>query len=240
MNNEFNHEAYWSETWIKHIESYLAAPPRTGYWIASQFSASVSVLEIAGGSCRDSRYLYSQGINVIGSDFDKKTLDYLVQRYPASSFLMQKEDAFSLSFSDKSIDLSFSNGFWVLFENDQSIYSLIHEQARITKKYLIVLVHNIENIKLVSQFKEKAKNDSLYDIRFFHKEELLQILHESGLKYKTATIRKFGGPIDKLLNPKIKRIKNPLQSIAPKVIPHLYDYQPWNVTERIACVIELW
>ncbi|MDV3350377.1 methyltransferase domain-containing protein [Leptolyngbyaceae cyanobacterium CCMR0082] len=239
MNNEFNHDTYWSDTWIKHIESYLAVPPRAGYWITSHFPVSLSILEIAGGSCRDSRYLVSQDLDVIGSDFDQKTLDYLAKRYPESPLLMQKEDAFSLSFANKSIGLSFSNGFWVLFENNQQIYSLIHEQARITEKYMISLVHNIENIKLVNQFKECTKLDSLYDIRFFHREELLEIINESGLKYKSIVMRKFGGPIDKLLTPKIKGIKNPIQTITKKIVPHVYDYQPWTVTERIACVIEL-
>ena len=104
---------------------------------------------------------------------------------------------------------------------------------------MISLVHNIENLSLVSQFKERAKLDSLYDIRFFHREELLQIINESGLEYKSVIMRKFGGPIDKLLNQTIRGIKNPIQRITPKIVPHLYDYQSWSITERIVCVIEL-
>ena len=239
MNNEFTHDEYWSKAWAQHIESYLLAPPRTGYWLASQFLTSLSVLEIAGGSCRDSRYLASQGFKAIGTDFDQKTLDYLAKRCLDSSLLMQREDAFSLSFSDKSIDLSFSNGFWVLFENDQQIYSLIHEQARITKKYLISLVHNIENTKLVSLFKELSIHAPLYDIRFFHREELLDIVNSSGIEYKSISIGKFGGPIDKLLASTIKEIKNPVQSFARKLVPHMYNFQSWKITERVVCVIEL-
>jgi ubiquinone/menaquinone biosynthesis C-methylase UbiE len=231
-------ETFWSETWVRHIEAYLSAPPCCGYWIASHFSRALSVLEIAGGSCRDSHYLALQGFNVTASDFDQKTLDYLKKRYQNSPLHLLKEDAFRLSFDDKSVDLSFSNGFWIYF-NDDKIISLIREQERVTKKFIISLVHNIDNEPLVKRFKQESRVDKLYDIRFFNREDLRKIVDASGLKYKSITMNKFGGAMDKLLAKSIKGFNNPLQGLTKHVVPRMYKYQPWSVTERIACVIEL-
>ena len=239
MNNQFSSEKYWTESWVRHIESYLSAPPRCGYWITSEFSKSLSILEIAGGSCRDSRYLSHQGFNVIGSDFDQKTLDYLTEKYPNSPLRLRRENAFSTSVPNKSIDLSFSNGFWVLFSDNKQIKSLIHEQSRITKKYLISLVHNIENIRLVELFTEKSKSDSLYQIRFFHRDELRQIITESGIYYRSITIKKFGGYPDKLFANNLKRIPNPFMKVSKFIVPKIYKYQSWALAERIACIVEL-
>ncbi len=235
----FQSESYWSDVWVRHIEAYIAAPPRCGYWLGSFFPRSMTVLEIAGGSCRDSRYLATLGFDAIGSDFDQKTLDYLEKRHPNSLLPMRCENAFALSLADKSVDMSYSNGFWIYFLNDEKIYSLIHEQARVTRKYLVSLVHNVENRILVNQFERKAKLDSLYDIRFFHRNQLLDILKKSGLKYKSVSFRKFGGPMDRFLAIKIMGAPNPFHGIARYIVPRMYKLQPWSMTERIACVIEL-
>lgn len=229
-NQNFLHESYWSDKWQDCIEAYLKAAPRCGYWIASQFSQNLSVLEIAGGSCRDSRYLASCGWQATGSDFDQKTLDYLRKKYPHSHHHMQREDAFSLSFADQSIDLTFSNGFWVCFSDNEKIYALIREQARVTKKYLVVLVHNAENSLLRRIFHKKAQLDPIYNIRFFTRVQLRQLIENSDIHYRSLRFCKFGGPADKLL---FKR------ELTKSLVPKLYSYQPWCLAERIACIIEL-
>ena len=239
INKDFLHEEYWETAWVRHIETYLSTPPRAGYWLASKFSNINSILELAGGSCRDSHYLSLQDINVIGSDFDTKTLKYLESCYSSESLKLQREDAFSLSLPDKTIDLTFSNGFWVLFSKNSQISALIFEQARVTKRFIISFVHNAKNRTLVEDFKEKSRTDSLYNIRFFYPEELLQIIQDSGLRYKSVRIEKFGGPIDRLLAQSFKGINNPLLPMTRNIVPNLYQYQPWSITERVACVIEL-
>lgn len=239
MNNEFIKKSYWSESWIRHIESYLNAPFRCGYWLVAQFSNQLTILEIAGGSCRDSRYLASKGFTAIGSDFDKKTLDYLKKRFPDSPLNIQCEDAFNFSFIDKSFDLTFSNGFWVCFSENQSIFRLIREQERITKKYIISFVHNLENNNLVSSFQQKSKIDALYDIRFFHRNELPALVKESGIRYKSIEIKKFGGILDRFFNKRIKRLPNPIYNLAKYFVPYLYEFQPWSKVERIALIIKL-
>ena len=239
MNRDFSKEGYWSEAWIKHIETYLAAPPRAGHWMRYMFPKLHNVLEIAGGSCRDSRYLADSGYNALGTDFDQKTIEYLNNRYPTSPLAMQREDAFSLSFADKSFNVSFSNGFWVCFSNDEEIYQLLHEQSRVTSRYLVALVHNAGNATLVASFDELAKSDPLYDIRFFSLDDLVDIVDKSGVKYQSIKFYKFGGYVDAIYRKTIKRLPNMLSGYAQYIAPRLYQCQSWEKTERIACVIEL-
>lgn len=239
MNKAFGDAAYWSDAWRRHIDRYLSAPPRTGYWIARRFSNELSFLEIAGGSCRDSRYLSSLGRRGVGSDFDENTLAYVRSRFPESSLVLRKEDAFALSFPDKSFDISFSNGFWILFSDDDQLVKLLREQARVTRKHIIIIVHNGDNEKLVQTFAKKATTDSLYDIRFFRRDEVASIVRKSGLDVRSIDLCKFGGPMDRLYRPKLKGLPNPLRRIAPFVVPRLYELQSWPTVERIACVLTL-
>lgn len=241
INNSyyFHKEYYWSDVWTNHIENYLNAPPRCGYWLNSQFKNCDSTLEVAAGSCRDSFYLSEIGKNAIASDFDQKTIDYLKNKYPHTPLVLQREDAFALSLPNKSIDLVFSNGFFVLFSKNEEIHNLIQEQARVARKYIVVLVHNNKNFRLKKLFKEKSKNDDLYKIRFFDPEEIKTIIKDSGIKYKSLRLEKFGGPLDRLYLDTLLHIKNPFRKLANKITPHSYKIQPWITSERIACIIEL-
>lgn len=230
-------ENFWSESWVKHIESYLAATPRCGIWLYSYFDLdNLTVLECAGGSCRDSRYLYENEINAHGTDYDEKTLNYLSSRFVESNFKVSKEDAFKFNMLDKSYDVSFHNGFWIYFTNDD-INKLIVEQARVTRKYIVALVHNIENKKLVLNFRKLAIDDDLYKIRFFHRNELKGIINNSGISYKSIRIEKFGGILDACF---LVSKKYPiLDGLIKFLVPKLYIFQPWGKVERIALVVEL-
>ena len=180
-------QGFWEDAWVRHLEQYLSTPPRAGLWLAARFPlAAWRVLELAGGSCRDSRYLAEQGVAAIGSDFDQKTLDYLARRYPASPLVLQREDASALSLADGAVDLSMHNGFWVLFGDDAKLVQLLREQARVTRRVLVALVHNADNPRVVAAFARKAQADPLYDIRFFRRGELpalSQRARESGRRY---------------------------------------------------------
>ncbi len=68
------------------------------------------------------------------------------------------------------------------------------------------LFHNIENKELVNNFAKKSKEDDLYKIRFFNKNEIEQIVKNSGIKYKNIKILKFGGLIDAFYRKKLKKI----------------------------------
>ena len=86
-------------------------------------------------------------------------------------------DAFNFSnLQDKQFDVTFHNGFWVLFENDDEIKKLAQEQARITKNKMIVTVHNGHNKDFIRYFDELSKEDDLYKIRFFKKDEIADLM----------------------------------------------------------------
>ena len=110
---------------------------------------------------------------------------------------------------------------------------------RITRKYMVILVHNGENAQLISDFSEKAKGDELYKIRFFRRAEIESLVRKAGLPIRSLSLRKFGGPADGLLQSRFGRLPNVLRRYAPAVLPRLYAFQGWSKTERIAVVVEL-
>lgn len=236
-----NSEKFWEDSWIKHIEAYLNATPRAGVFIENYFKNTNKLLEIAGGSCRDSRYLANRGFEATGSDFDEKTLTYLEkERFPNDILNYSKEDAFNLSFSENSFDLVFHNGFFVLFNDDESLKTMLLEQERVSRKYIVFFVHNKENDKLIRLFKKKSQEDDLYKIRFFDKDEVTAIVKNSGIKYKNIKLLKFGGMSDFFYKKRLKKIvPNILYPFRNFFIPKLYQLQKWENTERICCVVEL-
>lgn len=237
-NKSFENANYWSDAWIRHIETYLSSPPRCGIWLKNYFSnKKYSFLECAGGSCRDSRYLHDNGFDSIGSDFDEKTIDYVRYKFKASKFKVQVEDGFNLSFDSSSIDVVFHNGFWVCFDSDDQIIQLLNEQDRVSNRYIVALIHNAANKKLVDKFKDKSITDDLYQIRFFDINHISKIVKNSGIKYKKIKFEKFGGPVDILYGFE-KRIPA-LSPLIRWMVPKLYRLQPWTKVERIAMVIKL-
>jgi hypothetical protein len=239
MTAAMEKENYWSQSWQNHIENYLSAPPRLANWLMYRFpSKDLSFIEIAGGSCRDTLELHAAGYNAQGADFDTQTLDYLRRRFPKDADIFVREDAFALSLPDKSRDISFSNGFWILFQDDDKIRQLVREQTRIASRFAIFICQNADCPGLVRQFADLAKTDDLYDIRFYQREEMRRLIDSSGIEYKSMTFNKFGGPTDLLYLKSIKGIPNPFEPLARQLCPRLYELQPWNRTQRIACIVE--
>lgn len=238
MSSSFESENWWSDAWVRHLENYLAAPPRAGVWLAARFNlANKRILEIAGGSCRDARYLANKGLDAVGSDFDQKTLDYLAKRFPDSPLRLMREDAAQMSFQDNAFDMTFHNGFWVLFKDNEKLLEFFKEQVRVSRETLVIFVHNQHNAELVSEFAERAKQDPLYDIRFFQRDELRDICAMARIPFKRIGIEKFGGPVDQLYN--LLRRLPWLPAALFRLVPWLYRLQPWSTVERIAVVIEL-
>ncbi len=141
--------------------------------------------------------------------------------------------------SDHSVDLSFSNGFWVLFNDDARILDLAREQARVTRRWMVVLVHNGLNSRLRTKFANSAKTDDLYNIRFFSPDEVERIVRASGIAFRSISLEKFGGACDLLYRSRLKGIPNIASGLAPNIVPRLYNRQQWSGTERVACVVEL-
>lgn len=238
VNANFQNEAYWSGAWMRHIDNYLATAPRAGYWLAQHYRKEHSLLEIAGGSCRDSKFLADNGFQATGTDFDQDTLDYLRERHGFSH--VTQADAFNLPFEDNAFQMSFSNGFWVLFDDNNSIAQLIKEQARVTEKYLISFVHNQANPRLVDKFKQQATTDDLYNIRFFDREAIPQLVKDSGVRYKSIRLLKFGAYYpDRLLSLSFGKRYPWIDRLLTGIVPRLYPLMPWNSVERIAVIVEL-
>ena len=235
-----NNRKFWEKSWEKHITNYVNFFPRTGIFIKNYFKNVKSILEIAGGSCRDCRYLARNGYKVVCTDFEKNVIFLLKKTFPNDKVIYSIQDAFFLSFKDNSFDLVFHNGFFVYFRNNEDIYKLLREQERIAKRYIVFFVHNQKNNELLKLFTEKSKVDSLYDIRFFSIDELLEIIKSSKIKYKSIKFKKFGGIGDIGYKAKIKGIlPNILYPLREIVVPKLYQFQSWKHTEKICCIIEL-
>ena len=227
----------WNRIWEEYIEKYLSTPPRVGVWIKNKFSSKkLSILEIAGGSCRDSMYLHLLGYNSVGSDLNYKVLSLIRKKFSNITFKLIQTDAFNLSFKDNSFDIVFSNGLLIYFWNDEDIFNLLKEQMRVARRYVVSIVHNKENDELVKKFAKLKEKDPLYDIRFFTREELLDIANKLQIKGKVL-VEKFGGPADYLY---LFEKKIPaLRSVVRWLVPKLYHFQPWTRVERIVLIIEL-
>ncbi len=223
------------------MESYLSAPPRAGSFLQLRLGKTFrSIVEIAGGSCRDSRYLADSGYHAMGTDFEGKTIEYLrKERFPNDRLKYKVENAWALDFEDKSIDLVFHNGFFGLFRDDEQIYRLLREQCRVASRYAVFFVHNKLNHRLMRDFLKRSANDRLYDIRFFSPDEVRSLVRRSGVQCRSVKLEKLGGWPDILYLRRVKGVPNPFASLAVRWVPRLYKIMRWSDTERIACTMEL-
>lgn len=230
----------WTESWQCHLEQYLKVPPRTGIFIHTYFPSISTALEVACGSSRDSIYLARRGIDVTASDYDKKLIDVLRKKFIYPHLTYVEANAFELPFKDNTFDMVFHNGFFIYFKSEDEICSLLHEQCRVAKKYILFFVHNSLNASLVHRFSELALQDPIYNIRFFKPFEVVDIVNRASIGSHSLSLLKFGGPFDLLYNKRIKKtIPNILYPLRETIIPRMYQIQRWKVTERIACLIEL-
>jgi len=230
----------WAESWQCHLEQYLKAPPRFGIFIHTYFPFISTALEVACGSSRDSFYLAQKGVTMTACDYEERLINTLKRRFSHSSLTYVQANAFNLPFEDNTFDMVFHNGFFIYFKCEEEIYSLLREQCRISKKYVLFLVHNRINKSLVHRFNELAIHDPIYDIRFFEPNEVVDLVNNASIGNYTLKLMKFGGHVDLLYSKKIKKIiPNFLYPLYKELIPRLYQMQPWRTTERVACLIEM-
>jgi hypothetical protein len=144
---------------------------------------------------RDANYLAAKGRRVIASDFTAELAED--PRLASSNPLLEIRvlDAFATGLADKAFDVSYHNGLWVYFQNDEQIHRLAREQARITRRYMVVTVHSAQNERLKASFASRAAEDPLYDVRFFTRDELFHLLKP----YGRTKMFPFGGPWDRQL-----------------------------------------
>lgn len=231
----------WSDIWYRHLNGYLSANPRAGLVIAQALSGKFdTALEIACGSARDSLFLQGIGKNVIATDATAELIAALKSRFPSTPNIdFRVEDARSLSFENRQFDVSFHSGFYVLFDDDETIKALLREQCRVTRRHVFFFVHNAHNRALKEKFRAGARTDQVFDIRFFSRDEISQLVRDSGVSYQQMQISSFGGPFDVLLDEHVKGLPNLLHRIAPNYLRLLYSLTPLRTAERLACHLML-
>lgn len=167
--------ADWDNTWPEIFDHYQADLRHAHYVNAVRQRNEQRILEIAAGSFRDIAWLNDKGITGYGIDFSPEAVSRARNLYPAQADQFSVQNAFNLDFADNFFDLSYHNGFWGYFSDDD-IEKMAVEQARVTRKRIIVTVHNAHNIGFANYFKSKQETDRLFSIRFFSVEEMTAFL----------------------------------------------------------------
>ena len=165
----------WDDIWVSVFDRYQQ-DLRNAYYLRAFLKHDESqVLELGAGSFRDMIELNRKGVNCSGVDFSDESIERAKSLFNEYSNLIHKMDIFNLNFDEKAFDVTFHNGLIGLFEYEK-MEQLLKEQARVTKKRMIVTVHNAHNENFKAYFEEKKKTDPLYDIRFFYKDEMEKLM----------------------------------------------------------------
>lgn len=179
----------WDNKWHELFDHYQN-DPRHAFYINAFLSREDKVIELAAGSFRDTFKLNELGINCHAMDFSEEAVKLAHQLHPELTKQLNSGNAFELKYiKDKEFDVSFHNGFWVLFD-DNDIEMLAREQARISKRLMIATVHNAHNTQFVDYFAEKSEHDELFRIRFFTKEEIEEHLSKHCKSVRTIPVGK--------------------------------------------------
>lgn len=161
----------WDNKWHELFDHYQN-DPRHAFYINAYLSRQDKVIELAAGSFRDTFKLNELGINCHAMDFSHEAVRRAQALHPELNKQLNSGNAFDLEqIHDKEFDVSFHNGFWVLFD-DHDIEQLAMEQARISKRLMIATVHNAHNAAFIDYFAQQAEQDELFRIRFFTKDEI--------------------------------------------------------------------
>lgn len=168
----------WDRKWVDIFDHYQS-DLRHAYYIHAMLNEDEHrILEIAAGSFRDMTELRRRGFDCEGMDFSTESVARARQHFPEFSRAIHHASAFEMPFADQAFDVSYHNGFWVLF-SDEQIRHLAAEQARISRSRIIATVHNSHNKQFVDYFEKKKANDPLYDIRFFNIDQMMELMHET-------------------------------------------------------------
>lgn len=179
----------WDLKWDKIFNHYQQDLRHAFYVRALKNKNENRLLEIGAGSFRDMAAMNRWGISCLGMDFSSKSVQLARKRFPDISDKILQVNAFDLPFGNKEFDLTYHNGIWVLFSDDD-IIKLAKEQARITKHRMIVTVHNAHNTLFKQYFEKMSETDPLYNIRFFHLEEITFLMKKVCSKINVIPVGK--------------------------------------------------
>lgn len=178
----------WDDKWNELFLAYQS-DLRHAYYLNALLDSKYTILELAAGSFRDMAFLNQLGYDCHGCDFSFNSVIKAQNHFSHLSKKIFHADAERLESFNKTYDVTYHNGFWVLFDDDNKIYDLYTVQKKITNKFLIITVHNGHNKEFKNYFLEKRKFDNLYAIRFFEIEEMLKILN---LTYSEVSVYPVG------------------------------------------------
>ncbi|MXN31915.1 class I SAM-dependent methyltransferase [Delftia sp. CH05] len=167
----------WDSKWSTIFDHYQKDLRHAHYMRALMHSDERKILEMAAGSFRDMAALRRAGLDCHGMDFSGESIERAKANFPEFKEKIHQMSAFEMPFDNQFFDVSYHNGFWVLF-SDENIRKLAQEQARITGKRMFATVHNAHNRQFVDYFDRLKKDDPLYDVRFFHVEDLTALMSE--------------------------------------------------------------
>ncbi|EJF32855.1 MULTISPECIES: class I SAM-dependent methyltransferase [Enterobacteriaceae] len=179
----------WDHKWQDIFDHYQNDLRHAYYIDAVRKSREKRVLEIAAGSFRDIVQLTKRGAEGHGIDFSPESVSLAKKLYPSLQDRFSVMNAFELQYPDKHFDISYHNGFWGLFA-DEDIQKMALEQARITRGRMIVTVHNAHNQSFADYFNVKKGTDSLFNIRFFTVEQMQEILGKVARKVTIIPVGK--------------------------------------------------
>lgn len=225
----------WRTFWQRHLADYLRVGPRTGQYLEMLFAdKSLSFLEIAGGSLRDANYLAEKGYAATGSDFLCDLVEGARSFYRNPRLHTLVLDAFNTQLDDGAYDVTFHNGFLVYFRSDNDIKTLLAEQVRITRAYVVAVVHSAHNPRLRQAFASKARCNPLFDIRFFKDKEMRALLQP----YGRTRLYPYGGSIAGRLLPTGRLGRLPL-GVRRWIYRMAAPLEPRSRWERIIAVTSL-
>lgn len=165
----------WDKKWAD-IFAHYQNDIRHGHYIRALLRDDERhVLEMGAGSFRDVAALNRWGWTGEGMDFSGAAVQRAKQQFAEYAALFHHMSAFDMPFADRSFDVTYHNGFWVLF-SDEDIRALAKEQARVTQGRMIATVHNSHNHQFFDYFERMKQTDPLYDIRFFSVDEITQLM----------------------------------------------------------------
>lgn len=167
--------ADWDSKWRGIFDHYQNDTRHAHYINAIRRKDEKRILEIAAGSFRDIALLNRAAIEGYGIDFSPEAVSLAQNLYPEQAKRFSVMDAANLNFADNYFDLTYHNGFWVLF-SDGDIQKMAREQARVTRGRMIVTVHNAHNTDFKNYFDSKKETDSLFNIRFFTVEQMMAFM----------------------------------------------------------------
>jgi len=167
----------WNKKWVDIFDHYQQDLRHAHYINSVLTEADSKILEIAAGSFRDMAQLNKLGIDCSGTDYSEVSVELAKKQFPHLVSKIFQSDAFNFEhIKDNEFDVTFHNGFWTLFDENEYVLRLLKEQARITRNKIIVTVHNKHNDSFIEYFDKLSQDDNLYKIRFFEMNEIKELM----------------------------------------------------------------